>query len=320
MNIVRDLSLHGNFNTELFNLLHSLPKNILFHNEHEVRQPLGIYSVSTLRVFKSFENITKELKKTNNLEELAKAHKELMDALMAYIDDGYHIMKSLFPKNSVHRDIIFADKWIKAVDKNIKTIIVDYQNQLELFRSRLALMVNKIKHNHARHCHVEIKSTFEKIKGYYIEGVNKEGTIIPNTEIHPPLTTGEYTATSFNWDIKNFLVDFYIISKLMARTIFKLVHAQHGMNLVPEKIGDGDHHNLISVLTAVSNIKDSYFPSEYDINFIPQIIVNKKDGVLELRKRAYQSHMKKLNRYGNYEVRTIFSGDGVSPSWGLPYF
>ncbi|MFD4819539.1 hypothetical protein [Peribacillus butanolivorans] len=320
MNIARSISLHGNINTELFDIVNNIPPNILFNNEHQSRPPLGIYNVSTSRVINAFEKISKLMGTTNSdNDELEKAHKELLDSLMAFIDDGYHIMKTIFPKSAVQGNIIFADKWVKAVDIQTKSIVNDYKRIISPYRFRLALMDNKIKHNHARHCHVQVSTICGKIKGYYIEGVTSNGAITPNTEIHPLTNKGEYTATSYNWDVKNFFVDFYIISMLISRTIYKLISHYHGITIPTGKIVNQTYDDdLFRIHEIISNIPSLFFPQEYD-NDIPQIIVKRSEGSIELRKKAYKSYIKKLRRYSSCNVTTTLSADGVSSRWALPY-
>lgn len=161
MHVYREIKVCGNYNTELYNILVDLPRNIIFHNEHELREPLGIYTVSTSRVFRAFIKLLEEFNNpARDLENLDFAHKELLDSMMAYIDDCYLIMKCFYPKSSVSDGILFADKWLKKVDKQI---IEDYKKKIEPYRHKVALIVNKTKHNHARYCHIETSSFLGKV-------------------------------------------------------------------------------------------------------------------------------------------------------------
>lgn len=319
MNIIRNKSITGNFNTELYNLLNNLSNVPLFHNEHELRHPLGIYSVSSRRVFKSFEDMVSLFndKKAGN-EDLSEAHKEILDSLMAFIDDGYHIMKTLFPKSSVMKERPFANHWLQSVDKMTKDIIDEHQERVKPYRENLAIIVNRIKHNHARYCHVEGNTFFGRVRGYYIEGVTRDGVITPNKEIHPDFE-GSLTAISYNWDIKNYMVSFYILSSIIARTFWILVHQRHGIKLTNIFCEDTNDMNILQVCEDIASIPNLFFPDEYNKD-IPQIIVQKDKNVIEFRKPAYSSFTKKLPRVAQYKFNTVFTADGVSNSWALPYF
>ena len=227
-------------------------------------------------------------------------------------------MKTLYPKNSVSRDIIFADRWLKAVDEPTKGIINDYQTQLSVYRNRLAAIVNKVKHNHARYCHVEATTVFGKIRGYYSEGVSIEGVIIPDLEIHPD-ANDEHTAISYNKDIKNYLADFYIISNLMKNTFWKLVNHLHAIKLTNSSCIFEQDDRIIQLCEKVAAIPNRFFPDEYH-TAPAQISINREKEILEIHKPAHKSFSKKFPQITNYKFKTSFSGDGVTRSWALPYF
>jgi hypothetical protein len=314
LQVTRDIAVDGNLDTELFNFLKSIPDNILFNLEHSLRTPVGIYAVSTRRVFTAFEKVTDALNNFKDFDTLSNAHLELLESLMAFIDDGYLMMKTLFPASAVQKKITFAHSWLKEIDK---TTIEDHQRELEKYRSRLAKIVNKVKHNHARFCHVEMSTIFGKVRGYYIEGINKDGAIIPDTEIHPEYNN-QYTAISYNRDIKNYLVYFYFIAGLIARTMHRLINKHHNIKITPSRHNNTQDHLLLEVVKGVSQIKDLFFPDEYAKEF-PQVIVH-NDTKIELRKPAFKTYVRKLAKYSNGKVMTVMTGDGVSNTWALPYF
>lgn len=317
MNVIRQRSIHGNVNTELYNFVRSVPEGILFHSEHELRHPVGIYAVSTTRIFEAFENLLQAIEDIHsNYVQLSTEHIEVLDALMAYIDDGYHIMKTFFPKSSVKNNIIFADRWMMAINSKA---ITEYKTQLAAYRDRLALIVNRVKHNHGRYCHVEAVTMYGLIRGYYIEGVTNDGTIIPNLEIHPKFN-GMHTAISYNFDIKNYLAYFYFISSLLSRALYKLIQSQHGITVAANKQIDATDDRILSICNRVSSLPDRFFPDELTAD-IAQVIVENQTGIVEFRKPAYASYMTKIGRQrGGYKFNTRMNADGVTRSWALPYF
>ncbi len=314
MHVCRDIKVDGNYNTELYNILVDLPRNIIFHNEHELREPLGIYNVSISRVFRAFIKLLEEFDNpSRSLENLDLAHKELLDSIMAYIDDGYLIMKCFYPKSLVSEEIIFADKWLKKVDKQI---IEDYKSKIEPYRHNLALIVNKTKHNHARYCHVEISSAFGKVLGYYIEGITENGEIQPNKEIHP-LFKGMRTAISYNKDIRNQLTILYFISHYIAETVQKIVTKNYSISLEEDTCTYDKDNQIIEIFNGICSLKEFFFPDENN-DELPQIIFS--DGFIDIRKPAYKSYLNKLITPRSMKIKTSMSGDGVTKSWALPYF
>ncbi|MEK4244266.1 hypothetical protein MKZ20_02855 [Psychrobacillus sp. FSL K6-2684] len=319
MNIIINKSQTGNYNTDLYNLLNNIPDNILYNQEHRLRPPLGIYSVSTIRVFNAFEKVLALLKnKDSKIDEIATEHGELLDSLMAYIDDGYLMIKCFFPASSVKKNIPFAHNWLKAVDNNVKEIIEDYQKDIFEHRDILAKIVNKIKHNHARYCHIEASTIFGKIRGFYIEGVNEKGVIIPELDIHP-IYNNIYTSISYNKDIKERLVDFYIISKLLENVIHRIVKTKYNITLTPTQCNYAQDDKVLKILKDCESLPNLYFSDEYEKE-IPQIKVDSNSNVIELRSSAYKSFKNKFVRPTSYKIRTIMTADGVSNSWALPYF
>lgn len=315
--IERDINIHGNLNTELFNILSDIPDNILFYQEHNLRHPLGIYNVSTKRVINAlnnFEELLTSFQSDQDFNDLSAQHKELLDSIMAFIDDGYLIMKCFYPKNLVDKDIIFASQWLKKVDENL---IEEYQNKLNYYRNKLALIVNNIKHNHARYCHIRVHSKYTSTLGYYIEGVKEGNLIMPHKDIHPT-HKGYYTGISYNKDIKSYLVDFYIIASLISTTLIELIKKHHNLNLVINKCSYKENDKLFSLIKQIKNIPNNYFPDEYNIN-LPEINIE-NESKIRFTKPSSSEYIKRLYKPKKYQVRVIMSGDGVTRSWALPYF
>ena len=96
-----------------------MPDDVLFHKKHNLNHPLAIYNKSLQRILDAFLAVLNKLKdrkniltvkidklkkspvksKTDplaeeNLQDLLNAQKELLDSLMAHIDDCYHILGS----------------------------------------------------------------------------------------------------------------------------------------------------------------------------------------------------------------------------------
>ena len=302
----------GNYNTPLYNVIKSIPENILHHSQHELRHPLGIYTTSTSRVFKAFNKLLECLYIEDELDVIDLCHKELLNSLMAYIDDGYHIIKCLYPKDMVTKKITFADRWLEAVDRDI---ITNYKEKIKPFSNKLNLIVNKTKHNHARYCHIKISERIHTIKGYYIEGINTTGVIYPDREIHS-LYEEMFTGISYNKDILNQFINFYYISKHIAQTIKMILKKHYGMVLGVQSFEYNEDDKILDIFNKIQSLDKVYFPNEY--SEVPQILI--ESGIIKIRRVAYSSYTKKLIKLHNFRVELMIQGDGSTVSWTLPYY
>lgn len=254
MDLFIDYEKNGSYDTELYNLLANIPEDFKFYNgEHKLDTPLSIYHISIERVLKAFEDILENLNKyyNNSINDkcwsiIDANHKELLDSIMSFIDDGYHIMKCLYSKSSVNENERFADKWLEKIDSGI---INNYKNKIKPYRKKLALMDNKIKHNHARYYHVECTQRHSRListrsVGYYIGGLDEKGAALPDEDIHS-LFNGMSTAISYNKDIPELLANIYYISHYTASTINKIIYKEY--NKIKINIQKKNHDLIVDL-------------------------------------------------------------------------
>lgn len=313
MEIIRDINKDKNFHTELYNYLINIPDDMLFNNEHKLRKPLGIFNVSAESVLTAFDDVLEKLLASNSdKSKLGTAYKELLSSMDAFIDDSYHIIKCFYPANSVNKDIKFANIWLENADSNT---IRSYYDAIDNYRKLLANIVNKIKHNHARIEFIEMSTNIGKVYGYCIVGADDKGAIVPDEEIHKRYK-GMYTAFSINYDIRYHFINFYIVSRAILKTINKVVNAKHGKFLVDAPTEALINDKIIKILNSMNKLSYLFFDDEY-FKDIPQIEFN--GTVLKLRYPASSIFTKKLPKYKSDVVKYVFSGDGASVSWGLPY-
>ncbi|MGE8004242.1 hypothetical protein [Lysinibacillus sp. NPDC093216] len=316
MNINIEKDSKGNFNPDLYYILKNIPEDILFNKEHNKRLPLGIYNVSTLRVYNAFDTLLESLNDAKvNIEKLSEKHIELLDSLMAFYDDVYSIMKCFFPKEKVKKNIIFNDKWLMNIDTSTKKIILNFKSEIAPFREPVASIINRVKHDQARYCHIEAKTIRGTIKGFYVEGVNSEGTIVPDINIHP-LFGEKYTAISYNRDIKIRFIDFIIVNSIVVKYINKLISSHYGKIIKLNRENGSDNDSLLKLSNMCSTIPNNYFPDEYQKE-IPQIDLKES---IDFRSKAYANYSQKIIPINKYSIKTTMQADGVSDSWALPYF
>lgn len=311
MQLTLDLNKNGNYDTELYNLIANIPENFrLYYPEHKLDTPLGIYNTSIERVLKAFEEIVKNLNinylkhlNDNCWETISSNHKELLDSIMSFIDDGYHIMKCFYAKSEVTANIIFADKWLEQINR---AMIQNYKRNIKPYREKLAVIDNKIKHNHARYYNVECYHRFsENISsrsvGYYIGGIDENGTTMPDEDIHP-LFNGKKTAISYNKDIPRLLANVYYISYYTAHVIGQIIYSQNNQTPINmEKKQSGFSERFENIFKQVNSIKKFYFPDEYNGSLTEFVI---EDGSIIIR-HASNQYLRKLYKPTTFELGQI---------------
>lgn len=308
------LKLHGNATfTDLEMILENIDDKILFGSEHGLRHPKAIYLVSSMNVYRSFYNFFDEFNKLDyDKNKVCYCHKEITDTLMAYCDDIYHIVKCFIPKDDNSKDDIFADKWISRI---YKKEIRDYKERILEYRDSFAKINNRVKHQHGRYSKVKMEYKYGFVDGYFIDGVDEDGAIVPYEGIHSRYED-KYTATSFNKDIVEFILSFIKISDFAKQLIFCIVKKKHGIELkenYPDKFEN--RKDLYKIISKVAEMKKVYFPNEYD-NLV-ELNINKNE--IEFVKPAREAYVNKIYFIKSAKCSTEFVADGISTNWGLPY-
>ena len=157
MKYTRSTAQDGNLYPAAFNVLHALPSQMIRQQEHDVlRHPLATYNLSIGRVMDAFRDVLDELKRLDDAptdangsiqfdqERLLRAQKELLDSLASHIDDGYQILKAVYPASPRRRNEPFADKWLLTAGHG-KTMSI-YKDTVSQYRQTFMPIVNHMKH------------------------------------------------------------------------------------------------------------------------------------------------------------------------------
>jgi hypothetical protein len=316
MNITIDKNGHDNYDPELYNLLTSMPSTIpLYNSEHRLREPLGIYNVSSMRVAIAFKQMVNTLNNDDN--SLNDDHCELISSILAFVDDCYHIFKCFYSVSELNgkKEPIFADRWVRIVNESVVT---SFKKDIEPFTG-FAKIFNKVKHNHARYRNSKMNTAVGSIKGYYIEGADENGHICPDTDIHP-MWNKRYTSTSFNYDIKMLLYCFYVIAGKAAHAIKQIIKTKHGLD-IQQNFKDDTRNNLDNwneLIVNIDKIPYLFHPDEYSKDIVPQFIFG--DKIIHFRQVAYRKFLNRFSRFNINGGEMESLGDGVSKSFAIPYY
>ncbi|AZV42009.1 hypothetical protein BAOM_1399 [Peribacillus asahii] len=102
--------MNDNLNTDLYALLKNLPDNILYHQEHGLRHPLGIYNISFNRVMSGFKGVF------NSID----TRKDFNDEIREKNDDIEKLQGKL--PSVVNEEKQFVEKRIEELKEELKQI------------------------------------------------------------------------------------------------------------------------------------------------------------------------------------------------------
>lgn len=318
MDITRSLGRHGNVQPAVFSLLAGLAPGSVKHAEHGLRPPGGIYNVSVARVLRAFDAILDQLDALGRIPEsadgsldsdgaaLLAAQVELLEAMVAYIDDGYQILKACHPPDPTNREA-FAHKWLeKARHPSVR----GFKNAVSAYREAVAPIVNHIKHEHGRLSLVVFHNGEQRIAGYFLQGVDRSGAVGPDARIHP----GD-TAFSFNRDLRLHFVHIFEIGSALNEALKSALRAQD-IRLTGRTVADSSA-SLISVAERVSSLGNTVFPDEA-AKPTPHVRVTRDGDDVELAVR-YPS-LAAFSAPTTMRVMTTIHGDGFTTTYRMPYF
>ena len=295
--------------------LHDLDSDTMDKDEKEVETLRNVLarlskdSQETNDIKNRMKYLAEEMNKVN--ENAIDNYVDFLDSLIAFIDDTYHIIKTLFPSKSVEKSIIFADKWIKKADYSLYT---SYKTQVNKYRDNLAPIVNKIKHNHARMRLISFKTNLGNSFGYFIESIDYNSVIIPDPEIHKTFR-GMHTGISFNRDLKFNVAGFFYICEILQQTLYDFIKNKYGISIPLRNESGADNNDIKAEKLAdqLVAISDLYFPDEYQ-KFESKIIL--ENNFLSI---SYPNQPT-MRSFLQGRVQVHFGGDGVTKSFQMPYF
>jgi hypothetical protein len=320
------LSECGNLYPQIYNCLCSLPDITLQHSDHELRHPLAIYNTSLRRVTQAFQEVLDEndkvyqapYKEDGNCDievhALIKAQQELLDALMAHLDDGYNILKALYPASRFTKSIPFAAQWLERAKH---PTVRQYKHQIKVYRDTFAPIVNKIKHEHGRlrivlmHDGRNIYDQQRRIAGYFLEGVDKDGKIGADVKIH----NGKY-ALSFHRNLRYHFVYLYLMGEFLTKAVVGAVNSEYNIGFAPMSSVAANSSEMEKIAKRINHLPLLFFFDELR-EPTPTVELIEQDQDVELVLTSMSPIT--ANSYSPWRAQTQFTGDGVTSSWRMPY-
>lgn len=320
MKIIRSISNDGNLNTDLKSFLTQIQdKTVIFHyNEYSERHPLAIYNISETSFLDAYKNLLDylgnqtDLKKFTTGNDLHLKTKEVLGCLISFIDDIYIIFKCFYSSSAAKKQNIFVDKWLEDIDKDL---IQEFKRNIS-FTHDFRLANNYIKHNHGRLSVINAKSfLYGNALGFFIQKADSSGAVVPNEEIHKKYF-GRHTAYSYNWFLLEILAQFYFISKFAVKTLQSIIFKNNSIQLNIRKIDD-DSLRIKEIINSLDiTLTKLLFEDEFGK---PCSQIEIIDEGLIVKSPADKSYLKKFYRNQIKQIELVFSADGLTTSWAIPY-
>jgi hypothetical protein len=326
MHLSYSISQRGNLYPVIYNCLCSLPDSVLQHADHGLRHPLAIYNISLSRIIQAFQEVLDEndkvyhalIKEDGSIDidtgVLLKSQQELLEALLAHIDDGYQILRSLYPMSRLEKSIPFADQWLK---KAKHPTVSNFEHLVKPYRDTFAPIVNRIKHEHGRLRVVSMRNMlklddpYQRMIGYFVEGVDKKGVVGPDPKIH-----GGNRAISLHRDLRYHFVYLYVVDYFLMNAIINAISRTYSIQLLPATHIDMPSIEVKTIAERISHLPFLFFFDEVN-KPTPTVSISESDRDVNLS--INNSNPIKALFMIKGRVNVQYSGDGVTRSWKLPY-
>lgn len=317
----RSIARDGNLYPSAFDALHALPTQMLHQAEHDkLRAPLATYNLSLGRVLGAVADVL------DRLDELAAAEinsagviqfdpkplldgqKELLDAMASHIDEGYLVLKAIYPAVNLKHDQPFADKWLQEAGHG--KIMRTYKDAVAPYRRSFMQIVNDTKHNVGRLRIFVLWDDRHRLGGYYLETADRNGVVGPDPTMHPG-----NTAFSFNRDLRHHFCHLYDIGDALKRALMQAAAADYRTSLVLSPVLERDEQ-LATIAERISKLGLWFFPDEAQ-KATPIVELKRTEGDTIVEVDETRSIVPFTLRSFKATMRS--TGDGVTRTWRIPY-
>lgn len=274
-----------------------------YHARLRLRHPLAIYNISLSQVVGRFSSALTELEKLRHItgfggerdakeEAFLAALDSLLDALVEHFDDCNNVLRCFFQNEA---------------DPRYKKSYSQFKAATRSYRDHVAKIVNRIKHSQGRLRSVLFSWPGGDSVGYFVEGVNTEGVVGPDEDIHP----GGSTAFSVARDFRLHLCGIYFVSTHLAQAIYEASGVRPDGKHVSAQGVDA----LATVIRGVSCVPPVFFPDEMK-KAIPSVKMASDGGVTI---SCGKDNRERATSFPSAHVKVRFMGDGITRQFRIPY-
>lgn len=326
MQLSYSISQRGNLYPAIYNCLRSLPDSVLQHTDHGLRHPLAIYNISLRRITRAFQDILDENDKVYqasikddgevdiDTRLLAKAQQELLESLLAHIDDGYQILRSLYPSSRLEKPIPFADRWLEQAKH---PTVGKFKHLVKPYRDTFAPIVNRIKHEHGRLKTIimrneeQLYDPYQRIIGYFVEGVDKKGSVGPDPKIH-----NGHHAISLHRDLRYHFVHLYVVDHFLTNAVVDAVIKTYDIHLPASAYFDMPSPEIKGIAERIFRLPFLFFFNEVG-KPTPTVALSESNGHAEVSLDS--ANPVKAVYINKVRIHLQYDGDGVTRAWRLAY-
>lgn len=313
--LIFDLKPNLGFKPEVVGYLASINETDYFYNYYNLRHPLGIFNVSFGYVINDFLKLLIELDEYQNRYSEYNDYKEiklgrklrfLFIDLFKFRDSLYEIIQACCKEHICPQENEPIRRWL---DKNKysagKMLSNKIDNELHYFN----IINNKLKHTSATIGTIYFYNKNQAIFGFYIPGISGES--VGSDEMIHPRFEGMYTASSYNFMLRNLYYVIYRISNSFKDVIIKHFKDTYDLDLkINSEYNPGDEKER-ELFYRMSNLQNIYFPNE----------VGKPTYKLKLEEEKFyliEEAAESIDLHG-YIIQYEPSSDGFTKKFALLY-
>lgn len=290
---------------EAAGLLQSLPSASLFHNRLSLRPPGGQYSISLQGVAEAFRAVLDHVEpavstafqapgSTDSARSLNSAVTDLLYALFEHVEACHTILKCLFDSDKLYG----SNPQVKLFQRNVRP-----------YRDLIAVPVNRMKHNQRCISSCTFDWPSGVVPGYYVEGVDDNGVIGPDSHVHP-----DNTAFSLTRELPLHFVHIFIVSHHLSEAV-KAIRGGGIFTARHEKASS----TWLSLGTRIAKLPRVVYPDEA-LKPFPLVALHQPPvTTTPILTVEYPSVVVVSSVPKGARVTSATTGDGVSSSFRFPY-
>jgi len=294
-----------------------IPEAYIHGQNHDqpMRHPGAIFNISFREVniaiastLDALDEYIKDIKNEEKRDRLLLFKKILYNEICSFYDECYMILIALCPPAPIKGG--FAYEWLQQ--NGYKSGDTFKSSSADLVK-RYQMINNRLKHNNQRlsALSVTIRDLNIVIPSFYVEGVERGGTICPDVTIHQPFN-GVSSAISFNYSIRMIFYLVYILSDKLLDTIKKDLKNRHAFKF-PAKAYVKHDALTESNWIRICNLPSYFLPNEYGMD-LP--LAERQNNLFKL---IYPRTLSAPLGSGMLSLSGYTTGDGYSKSFGFPY-
>lgn len=302
---------------EVFQLLRSLPSDVLFHPVYPFRHPAAIYGLSLRQLASDFKRVLADYsasrasprRSAELAEQIAQSQRILIYSLREHLDDCQMVLMCFVDPTSINLKGRSPDEVLKAADLQERKLF--WEGVHNYADSYLMPFVNALKHSQGRFRTVTFECSAVDVRpGFYLEEVDKDGVAQPALKQH-----GGNSAFSYARDLRNNLAFVFRAAESLQTAIKAILKRQGKAPLSAPEGVEPATDIWTEVCKQVAELDKGVFPQEIKQRFVRFSL--QPEGSLRIRELERDTTLS--FPHGNIRCTTLTLGDGMTKTYRMPY-